>query len=80
MKRLLLSLFLISSFLFSGISKVDSLTPGWTPPDDYREDDSLEIVMDDTEEIIEEPAMKDEISIDDLLGSEQVFPFEPGFS
>ena len=53
-------------------------TPGFTPPDNYRKDDSLEISpeLTETNKEIEKP--KDEISMEDIFGSDQVFPFEMG--
>ena len=83
MKNLFLSLVLITSIFFSGVIKTDSAIPGWTPPEDYRRDDSQEKVSEPSVETTQmEPdemnQAKDEMSMKDIFGSEQVFPFEPG--
>tara|TARA_Y100001968_G_scaffold158566_1_gene144988 strand:+ start:524 stop:766 length:243 start_codon:yes stop_codon:yes gene_type:complete len=80
MKLLLLTLVLFSAVFFSGSSSIYALTPGWTPPEDYREDASLEIVIEPNNENQEIEQPNDEKSLEDIFGSEQVFPFEPGFS
>ena len=79
MKRLLISLLLFSSILLGGWSKIEALTQGWAPPEDYRSEESLEIVLEPLEEedtVIDES--KEEMSMEDIFGSEQVFPFPPG--
>ena len=50
MKRLLISLLLFSSILLGGWSKIEALTQGWAPPEDYRSEESLEIVIEPSEE------------------------------
>tara|TARA_Y100001968_G_C19308394_1_gene692827 strand:+ start:645 stop:887 length:243 start_codon:yes stop_codon:yes gene_type:complete len=80
MKLLLLSIALISTFFFSGLSGLNALTPGWSPPDDYREDNSPETVIEPSDEDQENEGLNDQMSLEDIFGSEQVFPFEPGFS
>ena len=80
MKILLLSLFLISSIFFSVSSGIDALTPGWNPPSDYREDSSLKTFDEPNDDNQEIDGTSDQKSLEDLFGSEQVFPFEPGFS
>tara|TARA_Y100001968_G_C18781832_1_gene447070 strand:+ start:147 stop:401 length:255 start_codon:yes stop_codon:yes gene_type:complete len=78
MKKLLLSFLLIVTFFFGGLKSINAAIPGWTPPENYRKDDSLEMVVEppDNNENIAPP--EDNLSVEDPFGSEQVFPFEPG--
>jgi len=71
------SLALSSSVLFAGWTTADAATPGFTPPEDYRKEDSLGIGLNSSEDY-EEEVPKEEISMEEIFGSEQVFPFEMG--
>tara|TARA_Y100001968_G_C19336084_1_gene706929 strand:+ start:493 stop:738 length:246 start_codon:yes stop_codon:yes gene_type:complete len=78
MKHLLLLFFLISSIQFGGWIRTDAAIPGWTPPENYRED-PMEIVKEEfLEEADEEQVEKEQMSVEDIFGDEQVFPFPPG--
>ena len=72
------SIALIFSILLSGVNRVDAAVPGFNPPGNYRKDNSPELVIDpsDLQEVIEDP--KEEIGMDDIFGSKQIFPFEMG--
>ena len=81
MKNLLSALVLISLILFSGWNRSDAVMKGWAPPDNYRSEDSFEKVLEpsnDNETETETETETNEISMDDIFGSEQVFPFPPG--
>tara|TARA_B100000700_G_C14435089_1_gene574473 strand:- start:131 stop:394 length:264 start_codon:yes stop_codon:yes gene_type:complete len=79
MKNLLTTLFLISLILLTGLKGSDAVTKGWVPPDDYRSEDSFEIVLEPSLANEEETETTNkEMSMEDIFGSEQVFPFPPG--
>ncbi len=69
--------------MFSSLTSANALTAGWAPPENYREDNnsSLEKVFEESGDQ-EDMDMTSEgrVNLDDIFGSEQVFPFEPGFS
>lgn len=48
------------------------------PPEDYGEGDSYEMGMETEEEAIEMESQTKELSMEDIFGDEQVFPFPPG--
>ncbi len=81
MKRLLIRLVLILAILFTSVTSSEALMQGWTPPEDYREDKAIEIVPETSQDNkdIDIEVTKD-LNVEDMFGSEQVFPFEPGFS
>jgi len=72
------SIALSSSVLFAGWTTAEASTPGFTPPGDYRKEDSLGIGPDSFEDSEEKEVPKDEMSMEEIFGSEQVFPFEMG--
>ena len=72
------SIALISSFLFAGWTTTDAATPGFTPPEDYRKEDSPGMGLNASEDKKEKEVPQDEISMEEIFGSEQVFPFEMG--
>jgi len=78
MKLLFFGFILIYSVLFLPWNQVDAVTPGWSPPEDYRAEESLGGHLADSDDNDSKSAMNDELSMDDIFGSEQVFPFEPG--
>ena len=78
MKNILLSIVLICSILFGGFQNTFAVTPGWAPPEDYR-DNSTEDLNEENSNIsegLDEP--QSNRNIDDILGGELIFPFEPG--
>ena len=78
MKELLISLGLICSIVFSGWSKTEAAIQGWVPPDDYGKGDSMEVLIDPSEDNGNIEQQSNEMSMEDIFGSEQVFPFPPG--
>ena len=83
-----LSIVFISSIFFTGTTKTDALIKGWSPPDDetlsseVNGDNPLRLVI---EPSVDDSSIENKISMDEMsenkypdLGSEQVFPFEPG--
>ena len=75
---LVIAMVLSSLSLFIGSITTLAATPGFTPPEDYRQDNSLEIVIDPSEENLQSQTQKDDKDMQDIFGSEQVFPFEMG--
>ena len=78
MKNFLIKLVLFVFIVFSGLNSVDAVLQGWVPPEDYGDGDSYEIGM-ETEEVAEGmDSQSEELSMEDIFGDEQVFPFPPG--
>ena len=73
-----LTMALTSSILLTGLGSSNAATPGFTPPDNYRQEDSGGVVFEPSEENNEKDVPKDQINMDEIFGSEQVFPFEMG--
>ena len=79
MKNFLLKLALFVFILFSGLNSANAVIQGWVPPEDYGEGDSFEMgLLDSTEEMEGVEVQGEEMSMEDIFGSEQVFPFPPG--
>ena len=78
MKNILIKLALFVFILLSGLNSANAVIQGWVPPEDYGEGDSIEMVQESSEEMEGVKVQSEEISMDDIFGSEQVFPFPPG--
>ena len=78
MKNFLIKLVLLVFVVLSGLNSADAVIQGWVPPEDYGEGDSLEIGLDSSEEMEGMALQNEEMSMEDIFGSEQVFPFPPG--
>tara|TARA_Y100001968_G_scaffold108796_1_gene98403 strand:- start:738 stop:983 length:246 start_codon:yes stop_codon:yes gene_type:complete len=78
MKNLLIKLSLFVLILFSGLNRTNAVIQGWIPPEDYGEGDSFEMGLESSEEMEGIVVQSEEMSMDDIFGSEQVFPFPPG--
>ena len=79
MKDLLITLVLICSIIFSGWNKAEAAIQGWVPPEDYGKGDSMEMLIDPSSDDNENLELEtNEMSMEDIFGSEQVFPFPPG--
>ena len=78
MKKFLIKLVLFVFILFSGLNSAEAVIQGWVPPEDYGEGDSYEMGMDSEEEAVEMESKTEELSMEDIFGDEQVFPFPPG--
>ena len=78
MKDLFFSLVLICSIIFSGWTRADAAIQGWVPPEDYGKGDSMEMLIDPSDDNDNIELQTNEKSIEDIFGSEQVFPFPPG--
>tara|TARA_Y100001968_G_C19399116_1_gene740021 strand:- start:175 stop:420 length:246 start_codon:yes stop_codon:yes gene_type:complete len=78
MKNFLLKLALFVFILFSGLNSAEAVIQGWVPPEDYGEGDSFEMGMESRDEREGTEMQSEEMSIEDIFGSEQVFPFPPG--
>ncbi len=72
------ALALTFSILLAGLISVDAATPGFTPPENYRKDDSQGMVVEPSQDNQKQEVSKDEMGMEDIFGSEQVFPFEMG--
>ena len=78
MKNFLIKLALFVFIVFSGLNTADAVLQGWVPPEDYGEGDSYEMGMETEEEAVEMESQTKELSMEDIFGDEQVFPFPPG--
>ena len=78
MKNFLIKLALFVIILFSGLNNANAVIQGWVPPEDYGEADSYEMGLESEENIEGIGTQNEEMSMEDIFGSEQVFPFPPG--
>ena len=78
MKNFLIKLVLLVFVVLSGLNSADAVIQGWVPPEDYGEGDSLEMGLESSDEIEGMEVQEKEMSMEDIFGSEQVFPFPPG--
>ena len=78
MKNFLIKLVLFVFIVFSGLNSAEAVIQGWVPPEDYGEGDSYEMEMESEEEAIGMESQSEELSMEDIFGDEQVFPFPPG--
>ena len=78
MKHLILPLVLICSIIFSGWTKTEAAIQGWVPPEDYGKGDSIEMPNEPSENNGDLALQTNEMSMEDIFGSDQVFPFPPG--
>ncbi len=78
MKNFLIKLVLFVFIVFSGLNSAEAVIQGWVPPEDYGEGDSYEMGMEFEEEAVGMDSQSEELSMEDIFGDEQVFPFPPG--
>ena len=78
MKNFLIKLVLFVFIVFSGLNSAEAVIQGWVPPEDYGEGDSYEMGMESNEEAVGMESQSKELSMEDIFGDEQVFPFPPG--
>ena len=78
MKNFLIKLALFVFIVFSGLNSAEAVIQGWVPPEDYGESDSYEMGMESEEEAVGKETQSEELSMEDIFGDEQVFPFPPG--
>ena len=78
MKKFLIKLVLFVFIVFSGLNSAEAVIQGWVPPEDYGEGDSYEMGMESDEEAVGMDSQSEELSMEDIFGDEQVFPFPPG--
>ena len=78
MKNFLIKLVLFVFIVFSGLNSAEAVIQGWVPPEDYGEGDSYEIGLESKEEAVEMESQSEDLSMEDIFGDEQVFPFPPG--
>ena len=78
MKNILFYLILICSIFFAGWTKTEAAIQGWVPPEDYGKGDSMEMLIDPSDDNENIELQTNEMSMEDIFGSEQVFPFPPG--
>ena len=78
MKNFLIKLVLFVFIVFSGLNSAEAVIQGWVPPEDYGEGDSYEMGMESEEEAVGMQSQSEELSMEDIFGDEQVFPFPPG--
>ncbi len=78
MKNFLIKLVLFVFIVFSGLNSAEAVLQGWVPPEDYGEGDSYEMGMESDEDDVGIDSQSEELSMEDIFGDEQVFPFPPG--
>ena len=78
MKNFLIKLVLFVFIVFSGLNSAEAVIQGWVPPEDYGEGDSYEIGIESEEDAVGMDSQSEELSMEDIFGDEQVFPFPPG--
>ena len=78
MKNFLFKLVLFVFIVFSGLNSADAVLQGWVPPEDYGESNSYEMGMESPNEAEGMDSQSEELSMEDIFGDEQVFPFPPG--
>ena len=78
MKNFLIKLVLFVFIVFSGLNSAEAVLQGWVPPEDYGEGDLYEMGMESNEDALGMDSQSEELSIEDIFGDEQVFPFPPG--
>lgn len=81
MKHFLIAFTAILSIVFVRSTITDALSNplSFSPEDSILkgDDENISFPLSDNKETL---VSQDEMNMDDLFGSEQVFPFEPGFS
>ena len=78
MKNFLIQLVLFVLIVLSGLNSADAVIQGWVPPEDYGDGDSFEMGM-ESEDVAEGMDSRSEkLTMEDIFGDEQVFPFPPG--
>ena len=81
MKKLLFSIALFLGLFFIGLPRAYAISnPLSFPPEETSSSLDSEVVLEPSSSDSGIDVENDEISMEDLFGSEQVFPFEPGFS
>jgi len=78
MKNFLIKLVLFVFIVFSGLNSAEAVIQGWVPPEDYGEGDSYEMGMESDGNAVGKASQSEELSMEDIFGDEQVFPFPPG--
>ena len=78
MKNFLIKLVLFVFIVFTELNSAEAVIQGWVPPEDYGEGDSYEMGMESEEEAVGMDSQSEELSMEDIFGDEQVFPFPPG--
>jgi len=78
MKNFLIKLVLFVFIVFSGLNSAEAVIQGCFPPEDYGDGDSYEMGMESEEEAVGMDSQSEELSMEDIFGDEQVFPFPPG--
>ena len=78
MKNFLIKLVLFVFIVFSGLNSAEAVIQGWVPPEDYGEGDSYEMGIESNEDVVGMEFPSKELSMEDIFGDEQVFPFPPG--
>ena len=78
MKNFLIKLVSFVFIVFSGLNSAEAVIQGWVPPEDYGEGDLYEMGTEPEEEALGMESQSNELSMEDIFGDEQVFPFPPG--
>tara|TARA_Y100001968_G_scaffold203262_1_gene186582 strand:+ start:68 stop:313 length:246 start_codon:yes stop_codon:yes gene_type:complete len=78
MEKFLIKLILFVFIFLYGNNSAEAVLQGWIPPDDYGEGDSYEMGMESDGDPVEMESQSKNLNMQDILGDEQVFPFQPG--
>tara|TARA_B100000214_G_C23818294_1_gene558367 strand:- start:26 stop:271 length:246 start_codon:yes stop_codon:yes gene_type:complete len=78
MKKFLIKTILFVFIILSGLNRADAVIQGWVPPEGFGENDSFEIGINSREDLEGHKDSHEKMNIEDIFGSEQVFPFPPG--
>ena len=78
MKNFLIQLVLFVLIFLYGLNSADAVIQGWVPPEDYGDSDSFEMGR-ESEDVAEGmDSRSKKLTMEDIFGDEQVFPFPPG--
>ena len=81
MKVLSIFFLLLSLLMFTSTSSINALMGEESPSEEIRQENSNELQLTNSEnQNNETKSLKNETDLESIFGSEQVFPFEPGFS
>ena len=78
MRNFLIQLVLFVFIVLSGLNSADAVIQGWVPPEDYGDGDSFEMGMESEDVAKGMDSKSEELTMEDIFGDEQVFPFPPG--
>ena len=78
MKIFLIKLVLFLFIAFFSVDSIEAAIQGWVPPEGYGEGDSYEMDIETVKGTRGIDLQSEDLSMEDIFGDEQVFPFPPG--